>query len=356
MVPLLRGRLHRIRRPMAWSWSPTASRSTRYRPRRQYAVAAQPRRAGHGAGAVRGRSGRRLGRLVRIGRRRPGALRVRRDVAGPGRADRGRGRPLLRGHVQRVAVAALPRRRREARVPPRLVGHLRAGQQALRRARRGRRRRGRHRLGARLPAATGPGAAPSERPDLTIGFFLHIPFPPYELFTQLPWRSAIVEGLLGADLVGFQRPAAATNFVQLARRLHDLPARGPVIEYDGRTVAARAFPISIDVAAFDAMARMPETVEALRRGEPRRHRPHDDRSSRKTTRTCRTDQRRGRRGQRRLRRPEPAGDGVEALLDVDVAVAAAALAPSPLLVAATSTARSHRSRPAPTGCPGAWRC
>ncbi|MGY1637030.1 trehalose-6-phosphate synthase [Geodermatophilus sp. SYSU D00742] len=99
------------------------------------------------------------------------------------------------------------------------------------------------------------------RPDLTIGFFLHIPFPPYELFTQLPWRSAIVEGLLGADLVGFQRPSAASNFVQLARRLHELPARGTTIEYDGRTVTARAFPISIDVAAFDELASSPDVVK-----------------------------------------------------------------------------------------------
>jgi trehalose 6-phosphate synthase len=43
------------------------------------------------------------------------------------------------------------------------------------------------------------------RPDLKIGFFLHIPFPPAELFAQLPWRRQILEGLLGADLVGFQR-------------------------------------------------------------------------------------------------------------------------------------------------------
>src|ERR1700712_3431013 len=99
------------------------------------------------------------------------------------------------------------------------------------------------------------------RPDLIIGFFLHIPFPPYELFTQLPWRSAVVEGVLGAALVGFQRPAAAANFVQLARRLHDLPARGYAIEYEKRTVAARAFPISIDVAAFDELARSPAGLE-----------------------------------------------------------------------------------------------
>ncbi|MGY1988563.1 trehalose-6-phosphate synthase [Blastococcus sp. SYSU DS0669] len=105
-----------------------------------------------------------------------------------------------------------------------------------------------------------PAMLRQARPDLTIGFFLHIPFPPYELFTQLPWRSAIVEGLLGADLVGFQRPSAAVNFVQLSRRLHDLHCRRDQIEYDGRTVVAKAFPISIDVRAFDELASSPEVI------------------------------------------------------------------------------------------------
>src|ERR671938_957967 len=105
-----------------------------------------------------------------------------------------------------------------------------------------------------------PALLRQHRPDLTIGFFLHIPFPPYELFTQLPWRSAVVEGLLGADLIGFQRPAAAANFVQLARRLHELSTRGNLIEYEGRTVAAKAFPISIDVAAFDRLASSEEVI------------------------------------------------------------------------------------------------
>jgi trehalose 6-phosphate synthase len=105
-----------------------------------------------------------------------------------------------------------------------------------------------------------PALLRQQRPDLTIGFFLHIPFPPYELFTQLPWRSAIVEGLLGADLIGFQMPAAASNFVSLARRLHDLPTKGGTISYEGRTVTAKAFPISIDVAAFDELASSPEVL------------------------------------------------------------------------------------------------
>lgn len=50
------------------------------------------------------------------------------------------------------------------------------------------------------------------RPDLTIGFFDHIPFPPLEIFAQLPWRKQVLTGLLGADLLGFQRPGDASNF------------------------------------------------------------------------------------------------------------------------------------------------
>ena len=50
------------------------------------------------------------------------------------------------------------------------------------------------------------------RPDVRIGFFLHIPFPPVELFMRLPWRTQIIQGLLGADLIGFQLPGGARNF------------------------------------------------------------------------------------------------------------------------------------------------
>ena len=57
------------------------------------------------------------------------------------------------------------------------------------------------------------------RPDVRIGWFNHIPFPPVELFAQLPWRRALVEGLLGADFLGFQRAADAGNFLRSCRRL-----------------------------------------------------------------------------------------------------------------------------------------
>src|SRR6478672_9592801 len=93
-----------------------------------------------------------------------------------------------------------------------------------------------------------PAMLRDQRPDLRIGFFLHIPFPPVELFMRLPRRTEVLRGLLGADLVGFQRPLGAQNFVQLTRHLLGVRTRRNVIEYEGRVVQAEAFPISIDSA------------------------------------------------------------------------------------------------------------
>ncbi|MDX6740257.1 trehalose-6-phosphate synthase [Actinocorallia sp. A-T 12471] len=99
------------------------------------------------------------------------------------------------------------------------------------------------------------------RPDVRIGFFLHIPFPPSELFFRLPWRKEILEGLLGADLVGFQLPAAAANFVRLSRRLLDVRVHGSVVHVDGRDVLAEAFPISVDVKELTDLVHRPEVRE-----------------------------------------------------------------------------------------------
>ena len=96
------------------------------------------------------------------------------------------------------------------------------------------------------------------RPDVRIGFFLHIPFPPTELFSQLPWRRQIIEGLLGADLVGFQTPGGAGNFLRLTRDRLGLKPSGSSVEFDGRVVRARSFPISIDVESFSELASTPE--------------------------------------------------------------------------------------------------
>ncbi len=101
------------------------------------------------------------------------------------------------------------------------------------------------------------------RPDLRIGFYLHIPFPPAELFLQLPWRQRIVEGLLGADLVGFQTPFGASNFCEVTSLLlgHDFDFDandgGWIDVASPRRVQVDAFPISIDVASLSELAATP---------------------------------------------------------------------------------------------------
>jgi trehalose 6-phosphate synthase len=137
-----------------------------------------------------------------------------------------------------------------------------------------------------------PAMLRARRPDLRIGFFNHIPFPGYEIFAQLPWRRQIVEGLVGADLIGFQRQQDVTNFLRACRRAAKLSTRGQVVwappggdgEHagsdpsdergeDGRPVRAAAFPISIDSAGLgevaaraEVIARAKEIRESL--GEP----------------------------------------------------------------------------------------
>ncbi len=100
------------------------------------------------------------------------------------------------------------------------------------------------------------------RSDVRIGFFNHIPFPGYEIFAQLPWRRQVVQGLLGADLVGFQRAADASNFLRACRRAAGHSTHGSAVrinDYAGtREVRAAAFPISIDAAGLEEIARREE--------------------------------------------------------------------------------------------------
>ena len=102
------------------------------------------------------------------------------------------------------------------------------------------------------------------RPDLTIGFFLHIPFPPVELFMQLPWRAEIIDGILGADLVGFHLAGGAQNFLYLSRQLVGaetsrasvgVRSRFGEVKVGPRSIKVGAFPISIDSAELDQTAR-----------------------------------------------------------------------------------------------------
>jgi len=102
------------------------------------------------------------------------------------------------------------------------------------------------------------------RPDLLIGFFMHVPFPPPELFMQLPRRVELMRGMLGADLVGFQRPQAAHNVAQLAAKLLGSDGADDAILLDGRVVRTGAFPVSIDVAEMQALSARPSVVNQAR--------------------------------------------------------------------------------------------
>lgn len=101
------------------------------------------------------------------------------------------------------------------------------------------------------------------RPDVVIGYFHHIPFPAYGLFAQLPWRKQVLAGLVGADVIGFQRVQDAGNFTNAVRRQLGFETKSGAIRVvadDGsvRTAVAKAYPISIDAQLYDEIARRPE--------------------------------------------------------------------------------------------------
>jgi trehalose 6-phosphate synthase len=104
-----------------------------------------------------------------------------------------------------------------------------------------------------------------------ISFFLHIPWPPPELFARLPWRREILRGLLGGDVVSFHTESYRRNFTNTcARILRDdgvrVSGRSVVLE-DGRKVRTAANPISIDVGEFVGLATSDEVTAKRRRLE-----------------------------------------------------------------------------------------
>lgn len=98
-----------------------------------------------------------------------------------------------------------------------------------------------------------------------IGFYLHIPFPPVELFAKLPWRRQVLEGLLGSDVLAFQARPSRTNFAVAARRLAGATGSSTRLEWQGRTIVLQVAPIGIDTAVFEKEARSAETARTAKR-------------------------------------------------------------------------------------------
>lgn len=89
-------------------------------------------------------------------------------------------------------------------------------------------------------------------PGATIGFFLHIPFPSYELFRLLPavWKKDLLKGMLGADLIGFHTHDYVQHFIQSAKMIVSVENQFNTIQYQNRLVKADLFPIGIDFQKF----------------------------------------------------------------------------------------------------------
>jgi trehalose 6-phosphate synthase/phosphatase len=95
-----------------------------------------------------------------------------------------------------------------------------------------------------------PAMVRSLLPEAQIGFFLHIPFPSYEIFRILPWRVEILEGLLGADLIGFHSYSYARHFQSSLLRLMGLEQEFGRVSYGDRYLQIDTFPLGVNVDRF----------------------------------------------------------------------------------------------------------
>jgi trehalose 6-phosphate synthase/phosphatase len=102
-------------------------------------------------------------------------------------------------------------------------------------------------------------------PGVKLGFFLHIPFPSYEIYRLLVWRNEILLGLLGADLIGFHTYDYARHFLSSVRRLLGYEHNLNQITFENRYVQVDAFPMGIDYDRFAKEYNTSKFQEEVRR-------------------------------------------------------------------------------------------
>ena len=102
--------------------------------------------------------------------------------------------------------------------------------------------------------------------NLTVGFFLHIPFPSFEVFRSLPgeWRRDILEGLLGADLIGFHTYEYTHHFLQSVLRILGYEHQMSQVLALDHVVRVDTFPMGIDVEKFAGASRNDDTEKEIR--------------------------------------------------------------------------------------------
>lgn len=108
-----------------------------------------------------------------------------------------------------------------------------------------------------------PGLIREKMPNATIGFFLHIPFPSFEIFRLLhkPWKEKIVGGMLGADLIGFHTHEYVQHFLKTVQMVHGYDSQYRNIQMRDKIVKAEMFPLGIDFDKFHNADSDPEVVK-----------------------------------------------------------------------------------------------
>jgi len=107
-------------------------------------------------------------------------------------------------------------------------------------------------------------------PESTIGFFQHIPFPSYEIFRLIPWRVELLNGMLGADLIGFHTYDDVRHFLSTATRLLPVNSSANILNSNERQIVVEAFPMGIDFEKFSnliAFNDVQREVEYFRAGK-----------------------------------------------------------------------------------------
>ncbi|MBN2697431.1 MAG: bifunctional alpha,alpha-trehalose-phosphate synthase (UDP-forming)/trehalose-phosphatase [Bacteroidales bacterium] len=106
-----------------------------------------------------------------------------------------------------------------------------------------------------------PGMIREKNPGATIGIFIHSPFPSFEIFRMLPWRAELIEGMLGADLIGFQIYDFVRHFMSSVRRLLGYDTVFNRIQIGERTLKVDVFPKGIDYERFKQQAQKTQDLE-----------------------------------------------------------------------------------------------
>lgn len=108
-----------------------------------------------------------------------------------------------------------------------------------------------------------PGLLRAHLADATIGFFQHIPFPSYEIFRLIPWREELLNGLIGADLIGFHTYDDVRHFLTTATRLLPINSSANILNNDERQIVVEAFPMGIDAEKFNELTKSTDVKKEI---------------------------------------------------------------------------------------------